>query len=267
MHKAMPEANWPRSWTEAYEYDCEEVFGPVTDHGYSLAYRNRWREALRLVTEALKPGATILDMAAAKGNFTLDLAERGYRLTWNDLRSDLIGYVQKKYEFGDVAYAPGNAFELDFADQFDGVLMCEVIEHVAHPDEFMTNVARLLKPGGVAIMTTPNGLYFKNDLPRFSDCPDPSVFESAQFKPNSDGHIFLLWPDEVRNLAERAGLHIERQIFYTTPLTNGHVKTQHLLRLMPESTVWAIEKLARRLPISLQQRIMVQTAARFRKLR
>jgi 2-polyprenyl-6-hydroxyphenyl methylase/3-demethylubiquinone-9 3-methyltransferase len=95
---------------------------------------------------------------------------------------------------------------------FDGVLLCEVIEHVAHPDQFMTHVSRLLKPGGIAVMTTPNGLYFKNDLPRFLDCPDPSVFESVQFKPNSDGHILLLWPDEVRRLAAQSYLLIEEQV-------------------------------------------------------
>ena len=94
---------------------------------------------------------------------------------------------------------PGNAFELAPANGFDCVLFCEVIEHVAHPDEFMANIARLIKPGGIAVMTTPNGGYFRNPLPRFSDHPDPSIFEAGQFKPNSDGHIFLLWADDLRS--------------------------------------------------------------------
>jgi 2-polyprenyl-3-methyl-5-hydroxy-6-metoxy-1,4-benzoquinol methylase len=265
MREVSPEADWPWSWVESYKYDREEVFGTPSNWGYALAYRNRRREALKLITEALNPGSTILDLAAAQGNFTLELGECGYRVTWNDLRAELIGYVQKKYERGDVAYAPGNAFELDFNEQFDCILMCEVIEHVAHPDEFMINVARLLKPGGIAVMTTPNGLYFKNSLPRFSDCSDPSVFEAVQFKPDSDGHIFLLWPDEVRRLAKQSGLHIEKQIFFTTPLTNGHMKTHYLLHALPQSWVWLFEKAARRLPMALQERFMVQTAARFRK--
>lgn len=265
MQHANPEANWPDSWLESYKYDREEVFGNPTNLGYALAYRNRRNKTLSLITEVLNPGASILDIAAAQGNFTLALAERGYRVTWNDLRSDLIGYVQKKYRTGDVTFTPGNIFELEFLELFDGILFSEIIEHVAHPDEFMRTVAKLLKPGGVAVMTTPNGRYFKNDLPRFSDCPDPSMFESAQFKPNSDGHIFLLWPDEVRRLANLAGLQIERQTFFTTPLTNGHVKTHHLLPILPQSLVWALERTAQRLPTSMQEKLMVQTAARFRK--
>jgi 2-polyprenyl-6-hydroxyphenyl methylase/3-demethylubiquinone-9 3-methyltransferase len=265
MREVAPEADWPPSWRESYKYDLEEVFGVPSNLGYALAYRNRRRETIKLITEALTPGATVLDLAAAAGNFTLDLAERGYQVTWNDLRAELIGYVQKKYERGNVRFAAGNIFELNSEEGFDGILLCEVIEHVAHPNRFMSHVASLLKPGGVAVMTTPNGLYFKNDLPRFSDCPDPSVFESVQFKPNSDGHIFLLWPDEVRRLAAESGLLIEKQVFFTTPLTNGHLKTQFLLRVMPQSWTWAIERMARQLPITVQERLMVQTAARFRK--
>jgi 2-polyprenyl-3-methyl-5-hydroxy-6-metoxy-1,4-benzoquinol methylase len=266
MREVIPEADWPLSWTESYKYDKEEVFGTPSNWGYAFAYRVRRQETLKLLTQALPPGAIILDIAAAQGNFTLALAERGYDVTWNDLRADLAGYVQKKYERGNVRYVPGNIFELDFPGHFDGILICEIIEHVAHPDEFMTSVAQLLKPGGIAVMTTPNGRYFRNNLPRFSDCPDPSVFEAVQFKPNSDGHIFLLWPDEVRRLAKQAGLQIEKQIFFTTPLTNGHIKTHHLLCAIPESWVWKFEKAARRLPIAMQERFMVQTAALFRKL-
>jgi 2-polyprenyl-6-hydroxyphenyl methylase/3-demethylubiquinone-9 3-methyltransferase len=266
MREVVPEASWPESWVYSYKYDREEVFGTPSNWGYALAYHNRRQETLKLVTEAIKPGATVLDVAAAQGNFTLALAELGYRVTWNDLRADLAGYVQKKYERGEVAYVAGNAFELNFADGFDCVLFCEVIEHVAHPDEFMANIARLVKPGGIAVMTTPNGRYFRNTLPRFSDCADPSVFETTQFKPDSDGHIFLLWPDEIRRFAKRSRLVIERQLFFSTPLTNGLMKTDHLLRFMPHSWVWMIERAAQRLPAAAQECLMVQTAARFRKV-
>src|SRR5262245_29324187 len=118
---------------------------------------------------------------------------------------------------GNVEFVTGNVFELGFDQCFDALLMCEVIERVAHPDRFMEVAAGYLKPRRVAVMTTPNGRCFKNDLPRFSDCSDPSVFESVQFKPNSDGHIFLLWPDEVRMFAARSRLELEKQIFFTTP--------------------------------------------------
>jgi len=160
--------------------------------------------------------------------------------------------LKKKNEYGD----------LDFRGAFDAVLLCEVMEHVAHPDQFMIKVGQLLKPGGIAVMTTPNGLYFKNSLPRFSNCPDPAVFESVQFRPDSDGHIFLLWPDEVRRIAAQSELQIEKQVFFT--VDEWPYEDPPFLSAVPQSWMWLVEKTARRLPILLQERLMVHTAD-FRK--
>jgi len=123
----------------------------------------------------------------------------------------------------------------------------------------------LMKLGGIAVMTTPNGAYIGNKLPRFSDHSDPSMFENVQFRPDSDGHIFLLWPDEIAKLADNAGLALEKLNLFTTPLTNGYVKTHYLLRVLPKSIVWVLESAAQKLPRRMQERVMVQIAARFRK--
>jgi 2-polyprenyl-6-hydroxyphenyl methylase/3-demethylubiquinone-9 3-methyltransferase len=264
MRKVTPEAHWPATWQEAYVYDREEVFDEPQNRSYALAYRNRRQETLQLLIEAVPRGARILDVAAAQGNFSLALAELGYRVTWNDLRAELAGYVQLKHECGDVRYVPGNFFELE-GENFDAVLFTEVIEHVAHPDKFLAKISSVLKPNGVAVMSTPNGRYLFNQLPRFSGCSDPSVFESVQFKPNSDGHIFLLWPDEIRSLACGAGLNLEKLVLFTTPLTTGYLKMHYLLRVMPNWFVDSVERAAHNLPNSLKERLMVQTAARFRK--
>lgn len=260
-----PESTWPESWRKSYEYDLQEVYGQISNPGYCYAYDNRRRHAIDLLAEVLAPPARILDVGAAQGNFSLKLAELGFEVTWNDLRAELADYVRLKHEHGTVHFAVGNAFELQFPQPFDAVLLTEIIEHVAHPDLFLAKAAELLRPGGYIVMTTPNGAYFRNTLPRFSDCPDPSIYEVIQFRPDSDGHIFLLHTDEVHQLAARAGLCVEQVRLFTNSLTNGHIKLRHALKVLPRAVIERIEALTERLPPPLASRLMVQMAARLRR--
>ena len=114
-------------------------------------------------------------------------------------------------------------------------------------------------------MTTPNGQYFRNTLPRFSDCEDPTVYESGQFKPDADGHIFLLYQDEIHRFAAAAGLVVEKVTFFTNPLTNGHMKSSYLLRILPRWIVEEIERGTQLLPARFAERILLQVGVLFRK--
>jgi 2-polyprenyl-3-methyl-5-hydroxy-6-metoxy-1,4-benzoquinol methylase len=257
--------DWPQSWKDSYAYDREEIYGEVSNYGYAAAYENRRQQTVRLLTDVVEPGARILDLAAAQGNFSLALAEMGYDVTWNDLRAELAEYVRLKHEHGQIHFEPGNAFDLKFCAPFDAVLITEVMEHVAHPDEFLRKAATFVRAGGYIVMTTPNGAYFRNGLPRFSDCVDPSVYEHAQFKPDADGHIFLLHPDEIRALAKRANLRVDTMNLFTNPLTAGHMKMERLLRVFPRRWIDKFEAAAQQLPFSMQQKTLVQIAVRFQK--
>jgi 2-polyprenyl-6-hydroxyphenyl methylase/3-demethylubiquinone-9 3-methyltransferase len=239
MKQPIFKSNWPTSWKESYHYDKVEVFGEWVPEtlGYAYAYARRREQTLRTIRNHVPSNGHVLDVAAAQGNFSLSLAEMGYNVTWNDLRAELAGYVQLKYEFGSVAYRSGNCFELAFERLFDAVLITEIIEHVAHPDRFLRKIASLIRPGGKIVMTTPTGEFFRNRLPKFSECSDPSKYESVQFQPNADGHIFLLHADEIHDLAGCAGLQVLDLVTYSNFLTSGCVKTDYLLPWLPQSLV------------------------------
>jgi ubiquinone/menaquinone biosynthesis C-methylase UbiE len=51
------------------------------------------------------------------------------------------------------------------SESFDISVSVEVLEHVDRDDLFVSEVSRILKPGGLFIMTTPNGDYLENRNP------------------------------------------------------------------------------------------------------
>lgn len=256
---------WPESWKQAYQYDLIEVFGEGSSApGHARAYDQRMAKTLAMVRAAVDPGARIIDIAAAQGNFSLKLAELGFQVTWNDLCDELAGYVALKHEFGDVQFCPGDVFSLSPAERYDAVLITEIIEHVAHPDQFLAQVARLVRPGGHVVMTTPNGEYFANRLPKFSHHPDPAAFESKQFRPDSDGHIFLLHQDEVAPLAQSAGLEVKSIDLFTSFIAAGRLGTEILRKTLP-GAMTRVDQSTARLPDTLARRVHVQMAVCFQK--
>ena len=260
-------SNWVQSWKESYVYDQVEVFGGKTSKnlGYYYAYKMRQRKAFDLLHKYLPVGAEVLDIAAAQGNFSLLLAEEGYKVTWNDLREELVSYVKMKYEKGNIEYLAGNCFEVCKGKLFDAVLITEIIEHVAHPDDFLKLVSDLVKPNGYIIMTTPSGEYFTNNLPKFSEYATPEDFESVQFKPNADGHIFLLHEDEFYDLGKKADLKTLEVSIHTNPLTGGHIKLHKILPFIPKQIVDSIERTTQRLPSKIRKKIHSSWAVVYQK--
>src|SRR5437867_3457598 len=119
MRRPTPSSEWPESWRLSFHYDRMEVFGEDPRSGYARQYRTRRDHALALVAKVARPGERILDVAAGQGNFSLALVEAGYRVTWNDLRGELVDYVRAKLDGGDVEFRPGDVFDQTFEEHFD----------------------------------------------------------------------------------------------------------------------------------------------------
>jgi 2-polyprenyl-6-hydroxyphenyl methylase/3-demethylubiquinone-9 3-methyltransferase len=268
MKRIFKDKTWKTTWLESYPYDLLEIYGEIKlNRGYAYAYENRKDETLSMINNIAKRGNTILDVAAAQGNFSLILAESGYRVTWNDIRADMADYVKLKYEKGDIEFKIGNVFDVNFDDLFDIVLATEIIEHVAHPDEFLLKLSKLVKPNGYILLTTPLGSYFKNKLPKFTECTNPEQFESVQFKPNADGHLFLLHIDEIPLLINKADLEIVKIKTYTNPLTAGHIKLNKILGLFPKKGIFICEKFTQKMPKTIRKRIHTNMLVLLKKTR
>lgn len=65
---------------------------------------------------------------------------------------------QRTAEHGlNIQYEHVDADKMEVKEAFDGVLLSEVLEHLHEPERMLHLLIRLVKPGGIAIITVPNG--------------------------------------------------------------------------------------------------------------
>jgi len=98
-------------------------------------------------------GATVLDVGSGLGQFA-DLARtRGARVVPFDIASSLVIKLKTRYPMA----VCGSATELPFPDaSFDAVISSECIEHTPDPCGAVSEMLRVLRPGGHLYLTTPN---------------------------------------------------------------------------------------------------------------
>ncbi len=200
----------------------------------------------------------MLEIAAGDAALSASLAAHGAEVVANDLRSDELNRAITQFTSASrIACLGGNVFDLDPRNlgAFDLVIACEVIEHVAHPDELLRTLARFVAPDGALLLTTPNGRYFRNQLPTFTQIGDPSLLEANQFKPDADGHLFLLTPGELTAMAADAGLQVEHMLLWGTPFLSGGAGLRRLKRLLPNRACFWLERSAQQLPASTRARL------------
>lgn len=144
---------------EMYEQDQDykDDLDLASNHRALLQWAHK--KALRLIKGAFSstPGdIRILDIGCFNGFFVKELVLRGYDAYGIDFNSDAIGYGERYYGLqGRLKCQKIQDVELS-GERFDVVTMFEVVEHLPDTSELFTAVSRILKPGGLVVVSTPN---------------------------------------------------------------------------------------------------------------
>ena len=174
-------------------------------------YRNRFqfiRRHLNRLDGGPQPGKA-LNLGAGEGDYDAMIAKHCRELVSCDINEQDVAYAKAlNHEVPNVEYRVENALNLTFPDNtFDLLLSMEVIEHVGDPERMVSEVRRVLKPGGLALITFPS-----LDFP-FTYDPINRILSWFSNKKISQGayafgHEYLISPAKFREWAAAYGLEI-----------------------------------------------------------
>jgi SAM-dependent methyltransferase len=148
--------------SEQAEYDKRWSSG-----GYSADRIGYTRFFLRFMTQQLQRGGvpespTALEIGCGDGFFSSELATRGCRVTGLDFSSAAVEQARRRVPRAEfMVHDLSNP--LPFPDgSFDVVWCSEVLEHLFAPLAVLQEVSRVLRPGGILLVTVPYHGLLKN---------------------------------------------------------------------------------------------------------
>jgi ubiquinone/menaquinone biosynthesis C-methylase UbiE/uncharacterized protein YbaR (Trm112 family) len=158
----------------------QSAAGVLTDQLGAEEYQNQqslvnWKayKVKETLTGVTSPGKRMLNIGCGGAIHTVvsrSYIEAGYEMTGLDYRQDHVLEFCSELKTEGVL---GNALQLPFGDGiFDWVNCTDVIEHLLSPEQLVREIQRVLRVGGVLLMTTENatsfGFFSSNPLACFS---------------------------------------------------------------------------------------------------
>ena len=153
-----------------------------------------------------RTGMTILDVGCGGGFLSEEFAKAGFSVTGLDPAPESIEAAQTHALASglSVDYRVGSGENLPFVQSsFDHVTCCDVLEHVDDVDRVVSEIARVLKPGGLFLYDTINRTWMSKlaVIKVMQDWPSTSFAEP-------DSHVWekFIKPAELTACLKRHGL-------------------------------------------------------------
>lgn len=128
------------------------------EKNWSISERQSAQGRYKFLASLINPNDILLDIGVDFGAGLKSIAEKALRVVGieiSPLETQISAYNAQ--QFNNVSIVKMNGEKLAFPDNsFDIVSSLECIEHVQNPTALLAEIVRVLKPRGIAVLSTPN---------------------------------------------------------------------------------------------------------------
>jgi SAM-dependent methyltransferase len=123
------------------------------EHWHRYHFASRWTA-----------GKRVIDVACGEGYGAALLARNAGHVTGVDLSPDAIEHARRVYDgVANLEFACAECTGLPFADaSIDVAVSFETLEHITAQEAFLDELARVLKPDGVLLLSSPNKIEYSD---------------------------------------------------------------------------------------------------------
>ncbi len=214
------------------------------------------RQMVEDVSEHLQPPEThhVLDVGCFNGYISYLFRRLGYRVTG----ADMMDYSERREIFAanDIGFVLTNFNSLEpmpdvAGETFDAVILAQVIEHILNqPGGFVAELARVTRPGGLLIVTTPQPASLMNAMrllrgnwslwgtPDFIHLPK---FENGEIISHPEIHYREYLSRELVGMVEAAGYEVLEARYLGLGVAKEQAAWKRLVKSNPV-TRWLMTK-------------------------
>ena len=184
----------------------KEMIGNQPDSGvhsnYILERQKRIKSFSKLYNsrlsfiESLYPGkGNLLDIGCGAGFFLNIAKERGWNCHGMEILPEYIKYAQEKFALKNIRLESLDEPISYNANNFDVITLWDLIEHLRNPLNSLKKIHRMMKPGGLLVMWTPN---VKNAIFLKERWVGYKILQ----------HFYFFSGDSLKNMLEKTGFKI-----------------------------------------------------------
>jgi SAM-dependent methyltransferase len=192
--------------------------GGISASIYRIVREFMLKRKRKMVSRAtgLKSG-NILDVGSGTGHFLSVMKESGWQVSGIEINEKAREFSAA--EFGLEVISPDKIGSLPSA-AYDAITLWHVLEHFQDPFSYASEIARMLKPGGICFIALPN-----------SDSYDANHYKEFWAAYDVPRHLWHFAPETFKLFAEKNGFSIcsvrtlPLDVFYISILSEKYRKT------------------------------------------